>query len=80
MKKLFIFLFALFIIFSCKQGSTQNNIQLVNDYISSVENLEFEVMGDLLSEDYIGIGPSVGDSVTKKSAVANWKQNVKTLY
>lgn len=57
-----------------------NNIELVNKYIKAVEELDFEGMGQYLDENYMGLGPSYGDTIYKADAVANWKENVTNLY
>ena len=56
------------------------NIELIKKYVQSVENLDYETMEEILDNDYIGYGPSINDSITKTSAVENWKQNVDFLY
>jgi hypothetical protein len=33
-----------------------------------------------LDENYLGLGPSYGDSINKAEAVENWKSNVENLY
>ena len=56
------------------------NVDLVNAYIASVENMDFESMDKYLADDYMGLGPSYGDTIRKAEAVAHWKANVETLY
>jgi hypothetical protein len=56
------------------------NIALVNKYIKAVEDMDFDGMGQFLDENYIGMGPSYGDTINKADAVANWKENVTNLY
>jgi len=56
------------------------NIELVQSYIKSVEDMDFEGMGKFLDENYLGMGPSYGDSIRKNEAVENWKWNVTNLY
>lgn len=80
MKNLILSLLMFPFLFSCGQDHSQENIKLVNDYIQSVENLEFDAMSQLLADDYVGIGPSIADSTTKKNAISSWKQNAKSLY
>lgn len=80
MKNLFVSLLFIPLLLACGKDRSQQNIQLVNDYIHSVENLEFEAMGKLLADDYVGIGPSVEDSIFKEPAVNSWRYNVKHLY
>jgi hypothetical protein len=83
MKKLIPLLFLLpFVVSSCISGSDQSaeNIALVENYINSVESLDHDAMASLLDENYIGVGPSIGDSTTKNQAVESWKYNVDNLY
>ena len=56
------------------------NIELVKSYVTAVENLDFESMGNYLDEDYLGMGPSYGDSINKIEAVENWQWCVANLY
>jgi hypothetical protein len=56
------------------------NIELVKSYVQAVENLDYNAMDNILDVNYIGIGPSYGDSIGKLEAVANWKWNVENLY
>ena len=37
-------------------------------------------MDSLLADNYIGYGPSVGDSVNKEEAISGWKDNMENLY
>jgi hypothetical protein len=56
------------------------NIELVKSYVSAVENLDFESMGNYLDVNYLGMGPSYGDSIGKIEAVENWQWCVTNLY
>jgi hypothetical protein len=56
------------------------DIDLVKNYVQSVENMDFNAMEKFLDDNYLGMGPSVGDSVGKTDAVENWKSNVANLY
>jgi len=56
------------------------NIELVKSYVTSVENLDFESMGNYLDVNYLGMGPSFGDSIGKMDAVQNWQWCVENLY
>jgi hypothetical protein len=60
--------------------NSNTDIDLVKSYVQSVENMDFNAMEKFLDDEYIGRGPSVGDSVTKTDAVENWKSNVANLY
>lgn len=52
----------------------------VESYIEAVENLDYEIMESLLDDNYLGLGPSFGDSINKTQAVENWKYLVDNLY
>jgi len=56
------------------------NIDLVKSYVKAVESLDFEAMENYLDENYLGIGPSYGDSIWKNEAVENWKWSAENLY
>lgn len=58
----------------------QQNIDLVKNYIEAVERMDFGAMEEYLADDYLGMGPSYGDSIRKTEAVENWKSNVENLY
>lgn len=80
-RMLFMFSFT-FLLFGCstKQDNSELNVALVEKYVQAVENLDYKTMGELLDEKYIGLGPSIKDSIGKITAIENWKLNVKTLY
>ena len=81
MKNAIYFLFVLVFMQSCSKTQHQEaNVQLVEKYVQAVENLDHDAMEDLLADDYIGFGPSHGDSINKVDAIDNWKKNVETLY
>jgi hypothetical protein len=82
MKKYALILILLPFFFGCNTGNkhAEQNISLVEKYISSVEDLDYKTMASLLSEDYYGFGPSFGDSIGKLRAVDNWKYNIEQLY
>jgi hypothetical protein len=58
----------------------KENIALVEDYIEAVENLDYQAMSNFLADGYVGRGPNYGDSVTKDSAVENWKYVSEFIY
>lgn len=60
--------------------SHKKNVELISSYVKAVENLDYEAMSEYLAEDYLGIGPSVGDSINKAQAVENWKNYTANLY
>ena len=74
--------FLSFAICSCTSVNDHSgeNLTLIENYIHAVENLDHDAMGNMLDENYIGIGPSYGDSISKTQAIENWKSNVDNLY
>ncbi len=58
----------------------ENNTALIKRFVTSVEELNYDLMESFYAEDYLGIGPSHGDSINKSDAVANWKYNAENLY
>lgn len=84
MKKYFLFsLMVLALLTGCTTGSDQaggKDVTLIRKYIQAVENMDYSTMADLLSDDYIGYGPSFGDSILKAEALENWKYNIENLY
>lgn len=65
---------------SSSDETKRQNVALVERYIEAVKSKDTVVMGDLLSEDYWGYGPSVSDSLNKEQALANWSYVVENLY
>jgi ketosteroid isomerase-like protein len=58
----------------------QKNVELIDRYVNAVEDLDYKAMEELLADDYLGLGPSYGDSIRKPEAIANLKANVENLY
>lgn len=85
MKHLILFALISIGLWGCTNNETNiatnnANIDIVNKYIKSVEDMDFEGMGQYLDDTYMGLGPSYGDTIYKKEAVENWKANVANLY
>jgi hypothetical protein len=59
---------------------SEENIALAERYRHAVETKNVNIMDSLLADNYVGYGPSVGDSVNKSEAIANWKNVVANLY
>ena len=79
MKNLIIIVALGFGLLACTSSTEKTNnanIDLVKSYIKAVEDLDFEAMNLYLDENYLGMGPSYGDSIGKYEAVANWEWNV----
>ncbi|HWR74947.1 MAG TPA: nuclear transport factor 2 family protein, partial [Bacteroidales bacterium] len=83
MKKL-IFLTAVIIsLVSCSSPEDKKhseNLAVARQYMEAVENLDAATVEALLADNYMGYGPSVGDSITKEVAVSNFKYNAENLY
>lgn len=82
MKNLIIISFLILLAAGCSEQNahSEKNIALIEKYIQAVENMDYDAMDSLLDDNYVGIGPSVGDSTNKEMAIANWKFNVEFLY
>jgi hypothetical protein len=83
MKKLILFAVISICFCACTSPAGKKdseNIDLVKNYVKSVEDLDFDAMGKFLDESYIGMGPSYGDTINKAQAIENWKANVNNLY
>lgn len=65
---------------TCNQKSETANLALIEKYVQSVENLEYNSMNEILDDNYMGFGPSFNDSINKIQTVSNWKFNVENLY
>jgi ketosteroid isomerase-like protein len=83
MKRLFLLAAISLGLFSCTpSGGNQDkdSIDLVKNYIKAVEARDYEAMSKCLDDNYLGMGPSFGDSVRKEEAVAHWKAYSTNLY
>ena len=82
MKGLILSVLLLAAIAACSSpgNKERENISIVERYIEAVENLNYQEMSSLLSEDYMGFGPNYGDSVTREAAVENWKYVAEDVY
>lgn len=83
MKKLiFPLLFLPILMCSCSSVNdhSEENLALIQNYIQAVENLDYDTMDSVLDDNYLGLGPSYGDSIGKAEAIENWKFNVENLY
>lgn len=88
MRRLFLFAAISFSIAACNSSENKpatsdksaENLAIADKYRHAVESKDVTIMDSLLAENYIGYGPSVGDSVTKAQAIDNWKTEVANLY
>ena len=63
----------------CNNNSVEN-VALIEKYIQSVEAQDYDFMESVLDENYLGLGPSYGDSIRKPAVLQNWKDNTENLY
>ncbi len=63
---------------SSKSG--KEDVAIVEQYINAVESKDFEKMSSLLDDTYLGLGPSIYDSIGREGALSSWKENIETLY
>jgi limonene-1,2-epoxide hydrolase len=83
MKQLLLLIVISISLYSCKEDNSnkeKDNLALAKKFMKAVESKDVATMDFLLAENYIGYGPSVGDSTTKKEAVAAFKFNAENLY
>lgn len=82
MKKIIFFILLAVVLGSCSSivDKSEKNVAVIEKYVQAVENLDFEIMGEMLDDSYVGIGPSYEDAVDKTGAIVNWKFNVENLY
>lgn len=83
MKNLILFILVAISLTACTSTAEKKhaeNIDLVKNYVKSVEEMDFDAMEKFLDENYLGIGPSYGDTIGKNEAIENWKFNVANTY
>jgi ketosteroid isomerase-like protein len=83
MKQLLLLIVISISLYSCKDETAnkeKDNLEIAKKFMKAVESKDVATMDFLLAENYIGYGPSVGDSTTKKEAVKAFKFNAENLY
>lgn len=78
-----LFIALLGISIACTQGSSdigKANVEIVQRYVDAVSGINTADMEALLASNYIGYGPSLGDTIQRDQAIANWKDYTETLY
>ena len=83
MKQLIVLSIISITLFSCSSSADKKekeNLAIAQKYMKAVETMDVAIMDSLLADNYIGYGPSVGDSINKEQAILNWKDNVDNLY
>jgi len=71
---------SMFLIGCNNNQNDKANIDLIQRYVQSVEDLDFDAMDTILDDSYMGFGPSFNDSISKEQTISNWKFNVENLY
>ena len=59
---------------------SEENLTLVNKFLTAVESLDTGAMSAVLADNYKGYGPSIGDSLGKTEILENWKYNFDHYY
>lgn len=83
MKQLILNASFIFLLISCNSSADKSkteNLALAKKYMIAVESNDVATMEELLADNYIGYGPSDGDSVNKEEAIKNWKYNAENIY
>ena len=63
-------------LFACTPNNEKiqaDNVALIKNYVAAVENLDFEAMNNYLADEYMGLGPSYGDTIYKAQAILKKK-------
>jgi len=83
MKQIILIAAILTSLFSCTSSvdkTKTENLAIARKFLHAVENKDVATMDSMLAENYKGFGPSYGDSVNKKEALAGFKYNSENLY
>jgi hypothetical protein len=74
MKKIILTLFLVPLFFSCTAPNNDKaNIELIERYVQAVQDVDIATMKSILDDDYVGLGPSINDSIGKQMVLANWE-------
>jgi hypothetical protein len=83
MKSLIVLALISFSLFACTSSADEKekaNLAIAQKYMQAVETMNVALMDSLLADNYMGYGPSAGDSTNKEDAISNWKYNSENLY
>lgn len=81
MKNLVYIFFLSLLVLSCAPAdNSKNDIALINKYVKAVEELNYAEIENLLDDNYLGLGPSHGDSISKSQVLSSLKTNFENLY
>ena len=83
MKHLIIFAIIGIFLAACTSSAEKKekeNLAIARKYMKAVESKNISVIDSLLEDNYMGYGPSIGDSINKEGAVLNTKFLMDNLY
>jgi len=83
MKQLIVLALISMSLFACTSSAgnkEKENLAIAKRYVNAVETMNIEAMDSLLADNYMGYGPSVGDSTNREEALSNYKFNIENLY
>jgi len=83
MKQLIVLAIISLSLFACTSSADKKekaNLAIAQKYMQAVETKNVAILDSLLADNYMGYGPSVGDSVNKEEAIAGFKDNIENLY
>lgn len=83
MKHLIIFAIIGIFLAACTSSAEKKekeNLAIARKYMKAVETKNISVIDSLLADNYMGYGPSIGDSINKEGAVLNTKFLMDNLY
>ena len=81
MKHFLFLLIGATLLVSCgQQNNNKANVALIEQYVTAVEELDYESIENVLDENYLGLGPSVGDYIRKPEVIETLKINFEHLY
>jgi hypothetical protein len=65
---------------SSAEKKERDNLAIAEKYMKAVETKNISVIDSLLADNYMGYGPSVGDSINKEGAILNTKFLMENFY
>ena len=83
MKQIIILVIAGICLAACTspaEKKEKENLAIARKYMKAVETKNISVIDSLLADNYMGYGPSIGDSINKEGAVLNTKFLMDNLY
>jgi len=65
---------------SSAEKKERENLAIAQKYMKAVETKNISVIDSLLADNYMGYGPSIGDSINKEGAILNTKYLMENWY